>query len=817
MTVPAPTHGAGAYDTPETWEHGLTSEEVDRRRLRGEVNLVSTGTSRSVVSILASNLFTRFNILLGVLLVAILVIGPLQDALFGLVLIVNTPIGIIQELRAKRTLDRLAVLTSPTTRVIRDGTEQEVLAASVVVGDVLELRLGDQVPVDGNVLRSAGLEIDESLVTGESAPAEKRHGDEVLSGTFVVAGSGRIQSARVGLNAYGNILAAEARRFAPVRSEVRRGIDRMLLIIAVLIVPFGAALIVSQIKANDSPVEAVRASVAGLVTMIPEGLVLLSSVVFAIAAVRFAQRGLIAQELASVEMLARADVVCLDKTGTLTDGRVTVERLVYLGDDERTAAAALGAIAASDPNPNATLAAVASAFPAPAGWTPTGTVPFSSLRKWSGAAFDGRGSWLLGAPEVFTIAPAALAARRTADDLTAAGNRVLIVGRVASLPAVDASIPAIEPAALVVLRERLRPDAARILAYYRSQGIAVKVISGDHPATVGALAASVGVPGADRPVAGPDLPADAEPLGTIAEDSSVFGRVSPQQKRDLVRALQARGHVVAMTGDGVNDVLALKSADVGVAMGSGSSAARAVARLILVHDSFASVPFAIREGRRVIANLERVAAFFLTKTVYAMVLAAAVALRAMPFPLLPRQLSLIGLLAIGIPAFVLSFAPSAERARSGFVSRTLTFAIPAGVVAGIASYAAFEIAIADGTSIDDSRTVATVVLLGIGLWIVGRVAQPIGRWRLGLVVAMSAGAALAFTLPLGRFIYGLKLLDGGEWLVSAALTTIAIGVMEAALRITARIATRHHDHGERSRTTGTSDVSASSPPGSLPR
>ena len=789
----------GAPDAPR--ERGLSSDEVRQRLLRGEGNSVATGTSRSVVAILASNLFTRFNVLLGVLLVAILVIGPLQDALFGLVLLVNTPIGIAQELRAKWTLDRLAVLTSPTARVIRDGVDQEVLATTLVVGDVIDLRTGDQVPVDGRVIRGTGLEIDESLVTGESAPAEKRDGDEVLSGSFVVGGSGVIRSTKVGLAAYGNALAAEARRFAPVRSEVRRGIDRLLLIIAILIVPFGAALIVSQIGANDTPVEAVRSSVAGLVTMIPEGLVLLTSVVFAVAAVRFAQRGLIAQELGSVEMLARADVVCLDKTGTLTDGQLSVATVVHLGGEENSVVAALGALAAVDPHPNSTLAALALAFPAPTEWRATSVVPFSSGRKWSGAAFEGRGSWILGAPEVLALAPGSTGVRQRAEQLAGAGNRVMLAGRLQSLPAIDEAMPAVEPLALVVLRERIRPDASRVLAYYREQGVAVKVLSGDHPATVAALAASAGMPGADHPLSGHGLPSDATELGLVAEATTIFGRLSPQQKRNIVRALQARGHVVAMTGDGVNDVLALKAADASVAMGSGSAAARAVARLTLVHDSFASVPFAIGEGRRVIANLERVAMFFLTKSVYAMVLAAAVALRATPYPFLPRQLSFIGLLAIGVPAFALSFAPSAERARPGFVSRTLTFAIPAGVIAGVASYGAFEIAIAAGSSILDSRTIATVVLLGIGLWIVGRVARPIGWWRLGLVAAMVAGAVLAFTLEVGRFVYGLALLDGGEWLEAAAITSLAIVALALALRISARITVRLHRHADRSKVT----------------
>jgi cation-transporting P-type ATPase E len=782
MTSPTAAQAALGLNPDSARPRGLTSAQIEARRRSGEVNVLPSMTSRSVASILVGNIFTRFNVLLGLLLVAILVIGPIQDALFGLVLVVNTPIGIVQELRGKRALDRLAVLTTPIAHVVRDGASREIPVADLVVGDVLELHIGDQVPVDGDVLRASGFEIDESLVTGESEPAAKNPGAHVLSGSFVVAGSGLVCSRKVGLAAYGNALAAEARRFVPVRSEVRRGIDRFLLIIAILMVPFGSALVISQVKANDQPVEAVRASVAGLVTMIPEGLVLLTSVVFAVAAVRFARRGVIAQELASVEMLARADVVCLDKTGTLTDGHMTVAQVIRLAGDDSTVAAVIGALAAADPHPNATLAAVAEAMPAPADWTATSTVPFSSSRKWSGATFGGRGSWVMGAPDVLAYTAGTEPAHRRAGGLAADGARVVMVGRVDSLPAAEDTMMAVEPIALVVLRERLRPDAARIIAYYQGQGIIVKVISGDHPATVAALAAAVGVPNADHLTTAADLPTDAAALGDVAEASSVFGRVSPQQKRDLVRALQARGHVVAMTGDGVNDVLALKAADIGIAMGSGSAAARAVARLTLLDDSFSSVPFAIHEGRRVIANLERVATFFLTKTVYAMVLAAAVALRAMPFPLLPRQLSLIGLLAIGVPAFALSFAPSAERARPGFVRRTLTFAIPAGVIAGAASYAAYEIAVAAGTGIDDSRTVATVVLLGIGLWIVGHVARPLEPWKLGLIVAMATGAVLAFVLEVGRVVYGLQLLDGQAWLECAVVTVVAIAVLEAALR-----------------------------------
>jgi cation-transporting P-type ATPase E len=771
---------------------GLTEAEVDARRLRGAINTVAAPTSRSLSSILVHNLFTPFNLLLGALLAAILVIGPLQDALFGLVLIVNTPIGIVQELRAKRVLDRLAVVTAQRSWVIRSGQRREVPSAAIVVDDAVELHAGDQVAVDGEVLKASALEVDESLVTGEAAPVVKAAGDGVLSGSFVVAGGGVVRATRVGEAAYGNVLAAAARRFTPVRSELRRGINRFLLIIGVLIVPIGVLLVLSQVNANDRPDEAVRSSVAGLVTMVPEGLVLLTSVVFAVAALRFAQRGMVTQELASVEMLARTDVICLDKTGTLTDGRMMVEQVIPL--DGAVPADAIAALASADRSPNRTLEAIAEAFPPRSDWRLTSLVPFSSARKWSAAAFAGHGTWVMGAPEVLATT-ATRGAREVADRMAARGARVVLVARAAvdaglddGRPALEGGgTPAVEPVALIVLREHLRPDAADIVSYYRHEGVAVKVISGDHPETVATLAEAVGVDNARAAVDARTLPDEPTALGELAEVTTVFGRVTPEQKQKIVQALQSRGHVVAMTGDGVNDVLALKAADVGVAMGSGSAASRAVARLTLLHDSFSGLPFAIREGRRVIGNLERVAAFFLTKTVYAMVLSLAVAVRVAPFPLLPRQLSLIGLVAIGVPAFVLSFAPNAERARPHFVRRTLRFVVPAGLVAGASCYAAFEVASASGAAIAEARTAATVVLLLISLWIVGRVARPLQAWKVLLILAMAGAGALAFLLPLGRFVYGVGLMQTATWFASTLIAAAAVVALEVALRVVSRI------------------------------
>ena len=761
---------------------GLTATEVEARVRRGEVNVVRAMSSRSVWSILVANLLTPFNLLLAALLVAILVVGPLQDALFGLVLVVNTPIGVIQELRAKRLLDRLAVVTAQRSCVVRDGSPVEVPSATIVVDDVVRLGSGDQVPVDADVIESSALEVDESLLTGEAAAVPKAAGDEVLSGSFVVAGTGLVRATRVGPAAYGNALAASARRFTPVRSDLRRGINRFLVLIGVVIGPVGALLVLSQVSANDTPADAVRLSVAGLVTMVPEGLVLLTSVVFAVAAIRFAQHGMVVQELASVEMLARADVICLDKTGTLTDGRMVVDRVVPLAGDVPEDAVA--ALAGCDPDPNQTTAAIARAFPHDPVWPVLSRVPFASTRGWSAATFAAHGTWVLGAPDVLAPAsrPEILA---TADALGRGGCRVVLVGRLPSPPADPPARPDVDPVALVVLREHLRDTARDVIAYYREQGVTVRVLSGDHPATVAALATAAGLELVGDPVDARALPEDPATLADLAEHTTVFGRVRPHQKQDIVRALQSRGHVVAMTGDGVNDVLALKAADIGVAMGSGSAASRAVARLTLLADSFTAVPFAIAEGRRVIANLERVAAFFLTKTVYAFVISMAVVVRMSPFPLLPRQLSLVGLVAVGLPAFALSFARSAERARPAFVRRTLRFVVPAGLLAGVAADAGFELATAEGAGINDARTVATIVLIAFGLWIVARVARPLRPWKVALVTALGVLTTLVFLVPLGRLVYGVDLI-GPSLAIRAVLIAAAAALVLEVTRAGAR-------------------------------
>ena len=776
---PPPAPAAPVAWTPPV---GLSSAQVAERRSRGLTNAGGERTSRSVAEILRANIVTRFNLILGVLLAVILVWGEWKDALFGIVLVSNALIGIAQELRAKRTLDRLAVLSAPRVRVIRDGAPAEIAVEELVADDLVDLRAGDQLVADGVVRDSASLQADESLLTGESEPVDKRAGDQLLSGSFVVAGSGGYQATGVGAEAYARKLAAQARRFTLVRSELVAGINQILRYVTWALPPVAVLVVVSQLRTpHQTASQRATSTVAALVGMVPQGLVLLTSIAFGAAAVTLARRRVLVQQLPAVEGLARVDVVCLDKTGTLTDGTIAFDRLIRL-DDQAPAEAALGALA-DDQAGNATLAAIGQAFAPPRGWVRQDVVPFSSARKWSAAGFAGHGAWVLGAPEM--VLP------RTQDgllsqaaDLAASGRRVLALARADGPLNGQALPPGLRAVAFIVLAERLRSDAPDTIAYFAAHGVALMVISGDSPHTVGAVAARAGVSGAGGPVDARDLPEDPGALGALLEDRSVIGRVSPHQKEAMVQALQARGHTVAMTGDGVNDVLALKLADIGVAMGSGAPATKAVAELVLLDNRFATLPGVVAEGRRVTANIERVANLFITKTVWATLLAVAAGAALMPYPFLPRQLTIIDSLAIGVPAFFLALAPNRRRYVPGFVGRVLRFAGPAGLIVAAATFSAYRLAHARGLPLMQQRTAATLVTLILSLCVLALLAMPLTWRRIALVVAALAAFVLLFPVRAVRTFYKLELPQGaiGSTLLIAALGAAALAGFWVLLR-----------------------------------
>jgi cation-transporting ATPase E len=733
-----------------------------------------------VGQILRANILTRFNALLGSLAVVIIFTGSLKDALFGLVLVANTTVGIMQELRAKRTLDRLVVLAAPAARVLRSGEVREIPMELVVLDDILELRTGDQIPVDGIVLESSALEVDESLLTGEAEPVVKQSGDGALSGSFVVAGGGRVQATRVGDAAYARTLAAEGRRYVAASSQLRAGIDRILRYVTWALLPTAALLLVAQLRARTGILDAIRGSVAGVTGMVPEGLVLLSSTAMAVAVIRLARRRVLVQELQAVEGLARVDVLCCDKTGTITDGTIALEEVLpaTVDGDLREP---LGALAASTASRNATLETLAEAFPPPSGnaWRPTATVAFSSARKWSAASFDGRGTWVLGAPEiVLAHLQATHPERSKASRLAATGRRVLAV---ASSPSdatgVDGSpqLPAdLRPQGLVVFSERIRPEAAATFGYFAEQGVAVKVISGDNPVTIAAVASAAGLANIGTPQDARTLPDGPEALAEALETNGVFGRVTPQKKRDMIRALRRRGHVVAMTGDGVNDVLALKEADLGLAMGSGTAATRAVAQAVLLDDNFAAMPDVVAEGRRVIANVERTGSLFVTKTVYVFLLALSVGMAGVAFPFLPRHLTLAGSLTIGIPGFFLALEPNTTRSTPGLLSRILRFAVPAGSIAAAATLAAYALARQlQPEALDVARTAATITLAVCGLSILtllARLRTPAHDLLVGL---LGLGLVATLAVPSLRTFFGLRLPSAATWVAVVSVTAAA--------------------------------------------
>jgi cation-transporting ATPase E len=764
---------------------GLSDAEVAQRVATGQTNDVPSRAARSVSEIVRANVFTRINAILGVLLVIVLSTGSVINGLFGILIVANSAIGIVQEVRAKQTLDKLAIVGQAKPMVRRQSGTTAVAPSEVVLDDVIELGPGDQIVVDGVVLEEANLEVDESLLNGEADPMDKDAGDDVKSGSFVVAGSGAYRATNVGREAYAAKLAEEASKFTLVKSELRTGINKILQFITYLLIPAGLLIIYTQLFTTDVGWrESVLRMVGALVPMVPEGLVLMTSIAFAVGVVRLGRRQCLVQELPAIEGLARVNVVCADKTGTLTENGMRVSELKSLSSLD--SGEVLAQLANDDTHPNASMAAIGEAYKMPPGWTATASAPFKSATKWSGTSYGEHGNWVIGAPDVL-LDPASADAEE-AERIGAQGLRVLLLGSSdRSVDAADAP-GEVSPVALVVLEQRVRPDARDTLEYFAAQKVTVKVISGDNAVSVGAVAGSLGLHGETMDAR--QLPADAGALADTLEEYTTFGRVRPDQKRAMVHALQSRGNTVAMTGDGVNDVLALKDADIGVAMGSGSSASRAVAQIVLLDNKFATLPYVVGEGRRVIGNIERVSNLFLTKTVYSVLLAVLVGLAGLSskffgtdpllFPFQPIHVTIAAWFTIGIPAFILSLAPNRERAHSGFVRRVMTSALPSGLVVGIATFTSYLLAYQGRASTvleqTQASTVALITLLVSAVWVLAVVARPYEWWRVALVAASGLSYVVIFSIPLAREKF---MLDPSN--VQLTALALVIGLVGAAL------------------------------------
>jgi cation-transporting ATPase E len=797
--------------TDAATEQGLSAAEA-AERLR-KLGAPPETSSRSVSSIVAGNVFTLFNAIIGVFFVLILSLGLFADSVFGLIAIVNSYIGIRQELRAKRTLDELAVLVAPHARVVRDGDVVSLVAEEVVPGDVVRVEPGDQLIGDGEVIRSRGMTLDESMLTGEADGVRKGLGERALSGSFCISGSGYYRVDAVREQSYAGRLAGEARAFRHPPSPLQGEVNRVIVACTWVMAPLAAILLLTFQLRHTNLVEAAQTATAGLVTLIPEGLVLLMSVTFAVAAVRLARKGTLVQQMSATESLASVDTICVDKTGTLTGGELRLLGVeVAEGVEAAAAQAALGRFAASAGDRNRTLETIAARFPAEPARIGA-EVPFSSEWKWSGLRMRGASpgsrqpggdagpaktapmvSYVLGAPDVLEAAgaltlPPGLA--RKLEEETAVGRRVVAFGESAeALPAdaSDGAPPRLAPLALVVLEETLRPDAAETIAFMREQKVDLKLISGDARATVTAVAHAVGVAAEAGVIDGSQLPEDPEALAAAAQRNTVFCRIAPEQKKALVEALRASGRYTAMIGDGVNDVPALKQARLAVAMGSGAQVTKGVADVVLLEDEFARLPQAVAEGRRIARNIHRLGRLYLTKTVYAAALILLVAVPGFAFPFLPRHLTLAAFLTIGIPSFVLALAPSDGPLYRGRLLRALAaFAAPAGLATALGSILSFFLVdTVFGGSLEAGRTAATTTLIVLGLSFVlllergpGREHIAIQSYMLALVAGLGALFALILAAAPVRGFFDMALLDATQWFL--ALLCAAIGLTIASV------------------------------------
>jgi cation-transporting P-type ATPase E len=751
---------------------GLSHSEAARRLdARGPVD--DHRSSRSTRAIVRENTLTLFNLILIGFAVALIAVGEYADLLFVGIVVINASIGILQELRAKRQLDRLALLIAPRARVIRDGETVAVPVEGVVEGDAVRLEPGEQVIADGPLLEARALQLDESVLTGEADPVSRSLGDEVRSGSFCLAGGGVYRADLVGPDAYASTLTETARETRRDLSPLQRDINRLLRLLVLVMVPIAAGLL-AALHFHKTPIrQAVSTATAGCVTLVPEGLVLLASVAFAVGAARMARRGALVQRLSAVESLAGVNVP-------------------LGGHSEAEVRSALGAFATSLAGRNPTADAIAKALGGVA--LPVEVeVPFSSRWKWSGLTLRSGETHVLGAPDVLLGHVAEAGSIAALVDVRAREQRRVLLfaqaGTALREPTDDEPpVPALEPIGLVALTERMRDQTAETIAFLREAGVAVKVISGDGPATVEAVARAAGLDTTGRVITGPELPREPRELGMAAERCVVFARIQPDQKRRLVEALVRNGKRVAMVGDGVNDVPALKASQVAIALGSGSQIAKGVADLVLVGLNFAAIPAAVEEGRKILRNVRRVAKLFVAKSVFAAVLILTVGVAGGAYPFLPRQLSLAAAFTVGLPTFFLALAPPPpERRARGFLREVLAFAVPAGIVLGVAVLLGHGLVhTALNRSPGESQTTSTTILIFVGLYLVlvlesTGMRTSIRRARAipALCIALAALYVAIISLGPARSYFALAPPSGLPVLVSIICTVFAIGALGA--------------------------------------
>ena len=726
---------------------GLTRADVEKRMELGQVNRTEKDVFKSKGEIIRAHTLTYFNFLNIFLAVLVLLTGQFKNMTFLGVVIVNSLIGIIQELKVKKVVDQLSVMTASKAHVVRDGSGWEVNVDEVVIDDVLLVTNGDQICADCTVLDSDGLEVNESMLTGESRPVKKRAGDELMSGSFVVAGNGVGRVVHVGDDNYAAELTRKAKTKKRATSEMQNTIKKIIKVISVLIIPIGILLFLSQFHAEDmTRNEAIVGTVAGIIGMIPEGLVLLTSVSFILGVGRLAKKKALVQEMEAIEALARVNVLCLDKTGTITTGELEVAEVLGVnGTEKERVETVMNELTFAFEDRNNTQEALAGYFHQTSAFTVNKKIPFSSERKYRAIEFEGAGSFVLGAPEFLLSADEEELLERV-NSYSAEGYRVLLLGSCDAIYPENGSVAGVKAIGLIVISDCIRPEAKDTFAYFREQHVDIKVISGDNPVTVSQIAVKAGLQGGEKYVDASALGNDEQTWRQAVKDYNVFGRVKPEQKQQLVHAYQAEKRVVGMVGDGVNDVLALKDADCGIAMAAGSDAAKQSAHIVLLDSNFASLKNIVSEGRTIISNIERVSSLYLTKTIYSILLSVIFILMQRPYPFIPVQLSLISAACIGFPSFILTLEHTEAVNNTGFLRHVMRTALPAALTM-VLTLLVVQV-ISPFWKGDDVLTYTLNLIIGgaVGIMVVVRVCRPLNVLRGFLCAAViflfSAGVLL---------------------------------------------------------------------------
>lgn len=755
--------------------HGLTDEDVKKRIKEGKVNYIPKAPSRTIWQILRANLFTSFNLINIVLAIVVIIAGSPKNSIFVGVIIVNTLIGVAQEVRAKDILEKLSVISSAKAKVVRNGHIIEIPAQEIVLDDVLYIESGTQILADAEFIDGDGIEIDESMLTGESDSIPKNPKDKLYSGSFVVAGEGFVLVKKVGKETYSSSLAEEAKKFKIINSELQTSINKIFRVIIWIVIPLSILLIVTQLNIKGTTwQEALIGTVAGIIGMIPEGLVLLTSATFIVAVIKLSKFDTLVQQLCATEILARVDVLCLDKTGTLTKGKLRLSAIKNIGNETKEKIDDILSLLVNNlPSRNPTQKAILDAYDKfNISEKCVSKIPFSSKRKWGGATFEKEGTWVLGAPEII-LKDEYSRIKDSVEEEAKKGKRVLLLAHVKNNAITEDLEGIVKPAALILIEDIIRDEAPETLRYFNEHGVDVKILSGDNAVTVAEVARRAGVKNADKYIDARTLPEDDNELIEVVKNVSVFGRVTPHQKKRIVVALKKLDHTVAMTGDGVNDVLALKASDCGIAMANGSDATKAVAQLVLMKSDFSALPKVVEEGRKQINNVERVAELFLSKTVYSVLLAFVCSVMMIPFPILPIQLSLVGSCTIGIPGFFLALLPSQGAVKKGFLRRVLTVSIPNGVILAGFTLITFIVALYSNIPLEYSRTLALLMFSGISIVILFRVARPLTKFKTILCGSMFGIILVAFLTPIGRFVFSLNTIILKYWVICLLIIGIS--------------------------------------------